>query len=169
MTFVFGVFFLVTGFISFRGADQESSTLIRCGAFSLILVLLFRFILMGLSLMISDILPEATFLYVYRTAIIPVMFTLLIYLFYLAMLFCYHNELTEEKMMAILGSSTSHNSNSHGRRFNGFGGGGGGNRRNRRATAGINQNQHQFRLHQFSVSSAAVHDSGAGFHGSIIP
>ena len=95
MTLIFGILFTISGLITFRGADEQSPRLVRLSGLFLASVLSLRFVLLGFSLMINETLPEATFLYVYRTSSIPILFTLLIYVFYGAMLFCYYNELAE--------------------------------------------------------------------------
>jgi hypothetical protein len=60
--------------------------------------------LMGLGLMLVEVLPEGGFLYVYGTPVIPIIFTVLLYILYLALLFCYHNELQATPPQDILNS-----------------------------------------------------------------
>lgn len=71
---------------------QESSVLIGGGAIVLFLILAERFTLMYFGLLLKPTLPEGDFLNPYGTTV-PVIFTVLLYLVYLAILFCYHNEL----------------------------------------------------------------------------
>ncbi|CAG7722524.1 unnamed protein product [Allacma fusca] len=114
LAIVFALFFFSAGFMVFRGADEESHTLIRTGAFLLALIIVARFALLYFDLiMVEKIkLPEASFLYAYGTTV-PVIFTCILYIFYLAILFCYHNELTHLENQAQCDSPINFQSPRH--------------------------------------------------------
>lgn len=79
--------------------------LIGGGAVVLFFILGKRFVLMYFGLLLHPTLPEGDFLNPYGTTV-PIIFTVLLYLVYLAILFCYHNELkyldSQERPMSPL-------------------------------------------------------------------
>jgi len=74
------------------GFFQESAFLVGAGAIVLGAIQIERFVLMHFGLLLVPTLPEGDFLNPYGTTV-PIIFTTLLYVVYLAILFCYHNEL----------------------------------------------------------------------------
>jgi len=84
--------FFTSGFLIFRGTDQESTFLVGSGAMLLFFIVSKRYFIMYYGFLLKPSLPEGDFLNPYGTTV-PVIFTVLLYTFYLSILFCYHNEL----------------------------------------------------------------------------
>ncbi|XP_021952414.1 uncharacterized protein LOC110849315 [Folsomia candida] len=112
MALIFALFFFSSGFMTFRGADEESQVLIAGGGVLLFLILGERFTLMYFGLMLNSTLPEGDFLNPYGDTI-PIIFTVLLYLFYFGVLFGYHKELQENDEDQM--SSPIHHHSSRGR------------------------------------------------------
>jgi len=92
LAMIYSVMFFSAGFLIFRGADQESTMLVGSGALLLAFIISKRYAVMYYGFLLKPSLPEGDFLNPYGTTV-PVIFTVLLYTFYLSILFCYHNEL----------------------------------------------------------------------------
>ncbi|OXA55328.1 hypothetical protein Fcan01_09313 [Folsomia candida] len=96
LALIFAVFFFASGFMTFRGADEESQVLIGIGGILLLVILTERFVLMYFGLLLNPTLPEGDFLNAYGfSGTVPVLFTVILYIVYLFILFVYHYELKQ--------------------------------------------------------------------------
>ncbi|OXA55333.1 uncharacterized protein LOC110849039 [Folsomia candida] len=93
LVIIYSCVFFCAGFLIFLGTDQESTMLVGTGAIMLLVILGKRYIVMYHGMLLKPTLPEGDFLNPYGTTV-PVIFSVLLYIFYMSILFCYHNELS---------------------------------------------------------------------------